>query len=88
MIPKLKETWHMERGIPVAIIMAIVTQLVVATWMVSKYDSHLLDHDTRINTIERQILANHSATIANNERLARIENNLEWLVAAAKATKK
>lgn len=78
------KSWHVERGIPVALIVALLTQLVVTVWMASKYDSKFIDHDTRLLKAEGLTETNKVVISAVAERLSRIEGQLQFLIETAK----
>lgn len=77
-IPPRKD-WHIDKGIPVAIIVAVGGQLFFGGWYLSKYDNRITDHDGRIAQLERHEDANRIPMQLIGERLSRIEGKIDMM---------
>lgn len=74
MIDKSDERWHIDRKLPIALIVTLVLtfsgQTFTAIWWASKTDS-------RIEALERQTTAAVPTTTEQGTRLTRVETRLE-----------
>jgi hypothetical protein len=64
--PAAREAWHLDRRVPVAIILALLLQTVTVVWWGAQMDA-------RVATLELHDLSNGPTS----ERLARVEENLK-----------
>ena len=68
-----KESWHLDKRVPISIIAVVIGQLIVGIWWTAKLDERVTSNREDIERIE----ANSSGV---PERLARIETLLESVV--------
>lgn len=71
-----KESWHLDKQIPVALVVTILAQGALGLWWVSGLNSQVQIHERRINKIESWNEKQADSLNAVVERLARIEQAL------------
>ncbi len=67
------EPWHLDRHIPIALILAIIGQTAGAVWWASTISSAVADHARRIVALEIGKAEDARGDRDNADRLARIE---------------
>lgn len=72
--------WHIDRGIPIAFILAIIIQVTTIIWVASKYDSKINDNDKRITTLATVVAARGLPIQKLSERLARMEGKIDVII--------
>lgn len=65
---KQKEHWHLDKRVPVALIVTMASWIVTTVWWASALDN-------RVAVLEKMALKNQSV----ESRLARIEEGQDWL---------
>lgn len=74
MIPgKDKEGWHLDKRVPLAIILGLFLQGVGAVWWAAQFEARFEASVRRIERLETQRLADDAQTNLLTQRLARIE---------------
>jgi hypothetical protein len=68
-----RDSWHLDKRVPVALIIALLAQGCAGIWWVSSLNAQVQDHEKRLEKVEM----NYSKTVelfaTVSERLARIE---------------
>lgn len=64
-----EKKWHIDKTIPLAIILAILSQTAGAFWWASKVDSYVTSNTSRIIKLETAIMENRQLA----DRLVRVE---------------
>ena len=72
-LEKSIEPWHLDKRVPITLIIAIVIQSVTFVWWAAKLDSKVQEYDHRITVIESWQDGIQTILGQVNERLARIE---------------
>lgn len=74
MPPKLAdESWHLDKKVPVAIIVVLIGQFLGGMWFLAKLDSKIEEQATRLAKTEAQILTIDREAREFGNRIARIE---------------
>jgi hypothetical protein len=68
-----EESWHLDRRVPVALIIALLAQGCIGIWWVSGLNTQVQDHERRIEKVEININKELELLRTVSERLARIE---------------
>lgn len=68
-----KESWHLDRRVPLALIFALLVQTAGIVWWAATLQAENEGQETRISRLEQQ---NAQSTVLG-ERLARLEERLE-----------
>ncbi len=70
------EAWHLDKKVPVAIIIALAIQFVGAIWWAAKMDARDNEQERRISSIEVWQDGTQSQLQKLNESLARMDERL------------
>lgn len=73
----LSEPWHLDKKVPIALIVTLLLQAAGAVWWVSTKDAEDRHRDRRIAALEDGIAKSADAQIKVIDRLARIEERAE-----------
>jgi hypothetical protein len=74
MPPKLvDESWHLDKKVPVAIIVVLVGQFLLGLWFIAKLDSKVEEQSSRLAKTEAQISVIDREAREFGNRIARIE---------------
>lgn len=76
------ESWHLDKRVPVGIILAIVLQTAGLVWWASKMDSRIAsleDADRRADQIHAMTEAKLEGLRTDRERLVKIETQIEQM---------
>lgn len=71
--PPAAEPWHLDRHIPIALILAIIGQTAGAVWWASTISSAVADQGRRVALLESGKAEDARADRDSADRLARIE---------------
>ena len=71
--------WHLDKRVPIALILVAVAQTFAAVYWVARTDGAIADHERRIVAAEMAARDAAKAGTETNSRLARIEAQLENL---------
>lgn len=71
--PPASEPWHLDRRIPIALILAIIGQTAGAVWWASTISGTVADHARRVGLLETGKAEDARADRDSADRLARIE---------------
>jgi len=69
--------WQIEKNIPISILIGGLVHLAVLVWAVSKYDSRMTEHESRITRLEATDREFSTVLQQISDRLSRIEGKLE-----------
>lgn len=88
MTPPKKELWHLDKGIPISVIVTLIAQAVVVVWWFSNLSQQVENTEQRIAAIESQrvserLTALESQMLDSKTSLVRIENKLDRLIEKA-----
>lgn len=61
--PAAKASWHVEKGIPLALIYMLAAQFVVGVWIASQAFTQLENNNARITALEQQRVSERLATL-------------------------
>lgn len=75
-IEKLKEGWHLDKRVPITLILALVVQLVTFTWWMSSLASDIESNQQAIVRHEAQLAALREANSQQYRTLSRIEEQI------------
>lgn len=75
-IEKLKEGWHLDKRVPITLILALVVQLVTFTWWMSSLASDIENNQQAIVRHEAQLAALREANSQQYRTLSRIEEQI------------
>jgi len=67
------EPWHLDRRVPIALILAIIGQTAGAVWWASTISGAVADHARRVALLEAGKVEDARADRDSADRLARIE---------------
>ena len=74
MPPKLvDESWHLDKKVPVAIIVVLVGQFLLGLWFIAKLDSKVEEQSSRLAKTEAQISVIDREAREFGNRIVRIE---------------
>lgn len=74
MPPKLvDESWHLDKKVPVAIIVVLVGQFLLGLWFIAKLDSKVEEQAARLSKTEAQISVIDREAREFGNRIVRIE---------------
>ena len=80
--------WHLEKGVPIALISAVMFQLVVVVWCMSKFDSRMSSVEALAAT-NKAILTLHTDKFNQGDiALVKITFTLEQIQETLKELKK
>lgn len=79
----VKEEWHLDKRVPITMIGAIVAQTFIIGWFVANMQAQVNDHERRMVTQERTSEARALRDLAQEGRLARIEEGIRALLETA-----
>lgn len=68
-----REPWHLDRRVPVALILVIIGQTAGAVWWASTISGAVADHSRRVALLETSKVEDARADRDSADRLARIE---------------
>ena len=71
-----KEQWHLDKKVPVAIIIVLLTQGLAGAWYMAKLDANDLQQDKRITAIESWQNGTQEQLQKMNEAIARMDERL------------
>ncbi len=74
--------WHLDKRVPIALVAVLVVQLLGNLWWAAAMQFRTNDHETRITSLERTREERNVAMAAISDRLARIEEQLKFLIIA------
>ena len=77
------ERWHLDKRVPISIIGALICQTIVITWYFAGVQAQVTDHERRMSTQERATEARSLRELAQEGRLARIEEGIRALLETA-----
>lgn len=85
MTPAKRELWHLDKGIPISIVLMLIVQAAAAIWWVGDLSKQVQDNKERISRIEAQrvserLTALESQMVDSRGSLTRIENKLDRLI--------
>jgi len=66
--------WHLNKSVPVALIIVLLANIITFTWYASKLDGRVTHNESAIKSSERAIRANANMS----ERVARVEEQLKF----------
>lgn len=69
------KAWHLDKRIPLAMILAIIGQAVVFIWLGSSFAART---ELRLTVLERSV----ELSATTSDRLARIEESQKWVAQA------
>lgn len=75
--------WHLDKKVPISIIAAILAQTVAMTWFLAGLQSQATDHERRLSVQERAAEGRLARDVAQEGRLARIEEGIRSLLSTA-----
>ena len=67
------EAWHLDKKVPVAIILTIVGQFLIGLWFVAKLDAKVEEQAARLAKTEAQVVAIDREARDFGNRIVRIE---------------
>jgi low affinity Fe/Cu permease len=74
MPPKLAdESWHLDKKVPVAIIVVLIGQFLLGLWFIAKLDSKVEEQAARLAKTEAQVSVIDREAREFGNRIARIE---------------
>jgi low affinity Fe/Cu permease len=74
MPPKLAdESWHLDKKVPVAIIVVLIGQFLLGLWFIAKLDSKVEEQASRLAKTEAQIMTIDREAREFGNRIVRIE---------------
>ncbi len=68
-----KDSWHLDKRVPISLIIAILVQAASFVWAVSKLEFKVEDHERRIVANEMVDQRRERELYGLNDRLARLE---------------
>lgn len=71
------ESWHLDKKVPIALIVTMMAQVVGFAWWASAQNSLVATHERRLDAAERRIDLSEGGARAISERVVRIEANTE-----------
>lgn len=75
--------WHLDKRVPISIIGAILVQTVAMTWFLAGVQAQVADHERRMAVQERAAEIRSVRDLAQEGRLARIEEGIRALLETA-----
>lgn len=75
--------WHLDKKVPITIIAALIVQTGTFVWWASAQTAAIADHERRILLQERMGEARMTRDLAQEGRLARIEEGIRALLETA-----
>lgn len=75
-----REGWHLDKRVPISLIVAIVLQTISIVWWAAKSESKLDDHERRLTADETASRQSNSKYNEMSERLARIEEKINGMI--------
>lgn len=72
-----KQQWHLDKKVPVSIIVVIVLQIIAGAWSIATVTATLNETVRRVEVLEADRNANRLDSLRTSDRLARIEERLE-----------
>jgi len=75
--------WHLDKKVPLGLIGAILMQTVAMTWFLAGLQSQATDHERRLTVQERATEGRIARDVAQEGRLARIEEGIRSLLDTA-----
>jgi len=76
---KQKETWHLDKRVPLVLIFTIVAQTFYITWVASQAAEKIEQTISRVTIIEATLDAERRERIANTTAIAVIAENLRHM---------
>lgn len=70
------EAWHLDKKLPVAIIITLMAQFVAAIWWAAKMDARDGDQERRLTSVELRQDGTQQQLQKLNERVARMDERL------------
>jgi low affinity Fe/Cu permease len=67
------ESWHLDKKVPVAIIVVLIGQFLLGLWFIAKLDSKVEEQAARLAKTEAQVLTIDREAREFGNRIARIE---------------
>ena len=77
---KAQESWHLDRRVPIALILALFAQAIVMVWQGGRFYAEFEDHDRRIVRLELSDEAQTRTLIAIRETVIRIDERIALLL--------
>lgn len=75
--------WHLDKRVPISIIGAILVQTVAVVWFLAGVQAQVADHERRMGAQERAGELRSVRDLAQEGRLARIEEGIRSLLDTA-----
>ena len=75
--------WHLDKRVPISIICAILAQTVAVVWFLAGVQAQVADHERRMTIQERSTEGRIMRDMAQEGRLARIEEGIRSLLDTA-----
>lgn len=75
--------WHLHKRVPISIIGAILVQTIAVVWFLAGVQAQVADHERRMLTQERNTETRALRDLAQEGRLARIEEGIRSLLDTA-----
>jgi hypothetical protein len=86
MPPKLvDESWHLDKKVPVAIIVVLIGQFLLGLWFIAKLDSKVEEQASRLAKTEAQISNIDREARDFGNRMARIEEKSSAMLSLLQA---
>lgn len=82
-----KEAWHLDKKVPVAIIIALFLQFVGAIWWAAKMDARDNDQERRLTSVEIRQDGTQAQLQKLNENVARMDERIGLQVELLKEIK-
>lgn len=76
--------WHLDKRVPVAIIVTLILQAAAAVWWAGQSDNRITNLENRLSGMEQSVKQTVSMQNDINVRLARIEERTEGQTATLK----
>lgn len=77
------ESWHLDRRIPIALIIALMAQAGAGIWYAGRMDAAIQQHESRLMRLEAQRVADDRDTATLKESLANtlaeVRNDIRWI---------
>ncbi len=70
-----REAWHLDKKVPIALIITIVAQIIATVWMASKLDSRIETLERSDTRHERQLETLNTEREGAKDRLVRLEES-------------
>lgn len=71
------DAWHLDKKVPIALIIVLIGQLVLGIWFASKMHADVTQHDRRIGALEQTDTRMSDEARRISEVLARLDERLQ-----------